>query len=244
MPDLLAPQLQFGSGPPDRMIMVHEDLDAQSAKYMAINAMYAARQAMPRVTGATANRLRPISGDGFFGIYFPDPWTWYQERGTKPFTMRSLAGKTIPMWVSDEDGSIRAKNPKSKMRTTEDGRVQVLIFRRAARLGERKTVRRKNPVTGAVETTTTVASYPGAPGRINRRTPGQPNTPAGRLGGQIGAGNVGVRWRHPGLHAAQFLNSALARTAFEAGLLIRTVYVCDGAEWERLMKQKGLTLAD
>lgn len=244
MPDLLAPQLQFGAGPPDRMIMVLEDLDEMSANYMAINAVYSARMAMPRVTGATANRLRPLSGDGYFGIYFPDPWTWYQERGTKPYTMRSLAGKTIPMWVSDEDGKLRAKNPKIQVRQTEDGRTQVLIFRRAARIGQRKTVRRKNPVTGAIETTTTVASYPGAPGRISQRTPGQPNTPAGRLGGQIGAGNVGVRWRHPGLRAAQFLNSALARTAFESGFLIRTVYICDGAEWERLLKQKGLKIAD
>jgi len=244
MPDLLAPQLQFGAGPPDRMVMVHEDLDEQSAKYLSINAVYTARMSMPRVTGGSANRLRPISGDGYFGIYFPDPWTWYQERGTKPFTMRSLAGKTIPMWVSDENGSLRAKNPKIQVRQTQDGRTQVLIFRRAARIGQRKTVRRKNPVTGAMEITTTVASYPGAPGRINRRTPGVPDTPAGRVGGQISTGNVGVRWRHPGLRAAQFLNSALARSAFEAGLLVRTIYICDGAEWERLAKQKGLTIAD
>lgn len=225
------------------MIMIIEDLDEQSAQYLAINAVYAARQSMPRVTGATANRLRPIYGEGFFGIYFPDAWTWFQERGTKPFTMKSLAGKTIPMWVSDEDGQLRAKNPKIQVRTTEDGRTQVLIFRRAARLGERKTVRRKNPATGAIEVRTTVASYPGAPGRINRRAPGQPNTPAGRVGGQISPGNVGVRWRHPGLRAGQFLNSAIARSAFEAGMLIQTIYACDGAEWEALAKRKHLKLA-
>lgn len=223
--------------------MIIEDLDEQSAQYLAINAVYAARQSMPRVTGATANRLRPVYGEGFFGIYFPDAWTWFQERGTKPFTMRSLAGKTIPMWVSDEDGQLRAKNSKIRVRTTEDGRVQVLIFRRAARIGQRKTVRRKNPVTGAIEVTTTVASYPGAPGRIARRIPGMPNTPAGRVGGQIAAGNVGVRWRHPGLRAGQFLNSAIARSAFEAGLLIQTIYACDGAEWEALVKRKRLKIA-
>lgn len=244
MPDLLAPQLQLAAGTPDRMIMVLEELDEQSAGYLAINAVYAARQSMPRVTGATANRLKPISGEGFFGIYFPDAWTWYQERGTKPFTMRNLAGKTIPMWVSDEDGRIRAKNPKTKVRTTDDGRVQVLIFRKAARMGQRKVIRKKNPVTGAIETTTTVASYPGAPGRINRRTPGVPNTPAGRVGGQINVGNVGVRWRHPGLRAGQFLNSAIARSAFEAGLLVQTIYACDGAEWEALVKRKGLRVAN
>jgi hypothetical protein len=54
---------------------------------------------------------------------------------------------------------------------------------------------------------------------------------------------VGVRWRHPGLRAAQFINSAIARSAFEAGFLIQTVYACDGAEWEALMKRKGLSIA-
>jgi hypothetical protein len=64
------------------------------------------------------------------------------------------------------------------------------------------------------------------------------------VGGQIGAGNVGVRWRHPGLRSAQFLNSAIARSAFEAGFLIQTVYACDGAEWESLVKRKGLKIAN
>jgi hypothetical protein len=243
VPDLIAPQLQFGAGTPDRMVMLLEELDAMSARYMAINAVYAARQMMPRVTGATANRLLPVYGQGFFGVYFPDFWTWFQERGTKPFTMRNLAGKTIPMWVSDDDGSIRAKNPKTRVRTTDDGRVQVLIFRKAAKIGQRKITRRKNPVTGAMETTTTVASYPGAPGRISRRVAGAPNTPRGLVGGQIGAGNVGVRWRHPGLHASQYINSAISRTAFESGFLLQTVYACDGAEWDSLAKRKGLKIS-
>ncbi len=37
---------------------------------MAIEAVAHARQLMPRVTGSTANRLTPVYGDGYFGIYF------------------------------------------------------------------------------------------------------------------------------------------------------------------------------
>jgi hypothetical protein len=233
MPDLLAPQLQFGPSTPDRMVMF-VDVNDRDAQRLAINATWHARLTMPRVSGATARRLQPIWGEGYFGIYFPDPQAWFMEHGTKPRTMRSLAGKTIPMWVSDLDGSLRAKNPKIKVRTTEDGRLQVLIFRRAARLGQRKFIRRPNRFTGAIETVSVPMSYPGAPGRINRRVPGG----FGPSGGQIATGNVGVRWRHPGLRAMQFLNSALAETAFSSGLFIGEVYATDGANLETLVEQQ------
>lgn len=232
MPPILAPLIQMAAGNPDRMLMLMQDLDETSAQYLAISAVYTARQSMPRVTGATASRLQPIWGEGYFGIYFPDAWTWFMEHGTKAFTMRSLAGKTIPMWVDDSSGELRKKDPKIKIRTTEDGRLQVLIFRKAARMGQRKIVRKKDKKTGLMITTTTVASYPGAPGRINRRQAPAPFTAAGAIGGRIAAGNVGVRWRHPGLNAMQFINGALALTAFEAGLNVSTVYAVDGATWE------------
>lgn len=235
MPQLLAPQIKIAAGAPDRLVML-ADLSREEAFYVATNALYTARQTMPRVSGATANRLATIAADGYFGLYFPDAWTWFMEGGTKAFTMRSLAGKTIPMWVEDRDGSLRRNDPKIKVRTTEDGRLQVLIFRRAARMGQRKVVRQKDPVTGQVTTRTTVASYPGAPGRINRRMPAAPFTPgSGPRGGQIARGNVGVRWRHPGIQAMQFLNGALARAAFEAGLPITTVYAVDGASWQSFL---------
>lgn len=235
MPDITAPQLQMGSGPPDRMVMRIKDLSERDAQYLAIESVQRARQTMPRVTGATANRMQPIAGDGYFGIYFPDSWTWFMEHGTKPFTMRSLAGKVIPMWIDDPSGQERAKNPKAKTRQTLDGRSQILIFRRAARIGQRKVITRKNKVTGQMERTTTVASYPGAPGRINRRQDGLGFE--GGQAGQIARGNVGVRWRHPGLRSMQFLNSAIASTAFRAGLLLDTIYATDGAAWEELAKR-------
>jgi hypothetical protein len=216
------------------MVMFAE-ADEQSCQYLAIEAVSHARLTMPRVSGATANRLQPISGNGWFGIYFPDRHTWFLEHGTKAHTMRSLAGRTIPMWVADQDGSIRAKNPKTKTRLTEDGRLQVLIFRRVAAIGQRKFVRRKNKVTGKIEVTAVPASYPGAPGRINRRVPGG----FGPSGGQIATGNVGVRWRHPGLRPMQFLNSAIAESAFGAGLFINDVYATDGAGLEALIEQES-----
>lgn len=240
MPDLLATQLQYGSGPPDRIVMFVE-VDAQEAYFLAIEAVSAARLTMPRVTGAHARRLQPVYGEGYFGIYFPDSETWFMEHGTKAFTMRSLAGKTIPMWVSDPDGSIRAKNPKAKIRITEDGRLQVLIFRRAAKIGQRKLVQRRNKVTGEMESRSVPASYPGAPGRIARRQAPMPFTPVGARGGQIAAGNVGVRWRHPGLRPMQFLNGAMARTAFESSLPINDVYVTDGAAFDALIERSRVT---
>jgi hypothetical protein len=234
---MTAPQLQYTSGVPDRMIMRVEDLGPQEAGYLALDAVFRARQLMPRVTGGTANRLAPISGKGWFGIWFPDSHTWFLEKGTRAFTMRSLAGKVIPMWIDDPVGEERRKNPKAKVRHTEDGRTQVLIFRRAARIGQRKLVKKVNKVTGAISTYTTPMSYPGAPGRINRRQPGSPWTPSGARGGAISAGNGGVRWRHPGLRSSQYLNTALAEAAFTAGLIVQPVYATDGATWEQLIKK-------
>jgi hypothetical protein len=228
--DLLAPMLRLGSGSPDRLVMRADGMSEQDCRYMAIDAVYTARMTMPRVTGATASRLVPIYQEGWFGIYYPDSWTWFMEHGTGPRTMRSLAGKLIPMWVADADGSLRAKNKKIKVRTTLDGRVQVLIFRRAAKIGERKQVRRKNPTSGRMELVWTVASYPGAPGRINRRADN----------GQIGGGNVGVRWRHPGIKAMQFLNAAIAGVAFRSNVQLTTIYATDGAEWENFLGRGGL----
>lgn len=236
MPDILAPILRLGAGVPDRLVMRAEGASELETRYLATDAVYTARQTMPRVSGATAARLAPLWTDGWFGIYFPDPWTWFMEHGTGPRTMRSLAGKTIPMWVADADGSLRAKNPKIRTRTTQDGRTQVLIFRKAAQLGARKKVRRRNRFTGVMEDVWTAASYPGAPGRISRRSDGAGGLPAG----QIAPGNVGVRWRHPGLRALQFLNAAIAGVAFQNNVLLTTVYATDAAEWEHFLTRGGI----
>lgn len=207
---------------PDRMLMFVDRLTPRRARAVATFATDIARRKMPRMSGASAKRIEPLYGVGYFGIYWADPYVWFQEQGIKPFTMNNLQGKTIPMWVSDSDGSLRTKNPKIRTRITDDGRTQVLIFRRAAFRGQRKVVYRRDPITGLrVVASDKPMSYPGAPGRIARRLGGPPNA------GQIGAGNVGVRWRHPGLAPKLFLNNSMTLAAQRFGILPLRVYVSD-----------------
>lgn len=229
---LTAPEIRTSAGPPEMAVMIFRDLHEDEARYLAQDAVYRARQRMPRVTGATARTIRPVYGRRWFGLSFGEN-AWRLEHGTGPHTMRSLAGKTIPMWITDVDGSMRAQNPKSRVRVTQDGRTQVLIFRKAAKLGARKTVTSKWG-----NSYQTPAAYPGAPGRIARREPGVPWTSIGNRGGAVSAGNTGVRWRHPGIRAMQFLNSALAEAAFDAGLIVETVYLVDGPALGQLLTRK------
>jgi hypothetical protein len=107
------------------------------------------------------------------------------------------------------------------------GKTQVLIFRRVASVGQTKTVTRRSRVTGTIERTQVPASYPGAPGRIGRREAAQPYTRGGSSGGQIAGGNVGVRWRHPGLAPRKFLNNSLTLAAQWNGVLPIRIYVAD-----------------
>jgi hypothetical protein len=159
------------------------------------------------------------------GMASHNSYTWYQDNGIRPFTLYALAGKTIPMWVDDPTGTERLRNPKAQTRVTLSGKVQILIFRRAAQIGQRKTVRTK--VAGQWETRTVPLSYPGAPGRIGRREAGRPYTSIGRTGGQIASGNVGVRWRHPGAAPRKFLNRAMV-VASQRGLILPVrLYIAD-----------------
>lgn len=221
MPLTEIPEIMLSQSP-DRMIMFVDRLSPNKARAAANTAVAMAREKMPKMSGGSARRIQPLYGKGFFGIYFPDNYVWFQEQGVRPFTMNSLQGKTIPMWVKDADGKLRAKNPKIKTRLTEDGRTQVLIFRRAAYKGQRKMKYRTDPVTG-IRTVVgdTPMSYPGAPGRIGSRLGGPPNP------GQIAGGNVGVRWRHPGLAPKLFLNNAMTLAAQRYGILPVRVYLTD-----------------
>jgi hypothetical protein len=160
------------------------------------------------------------------GMASHNSYVWFQEQGIRPFTMFALAGKVIPMWVDDPTGTERQKNPKAQVRTTLSGKTQVLIFRRAAMPGETRRVRRKI-ANGTYQEYTVTASYPGAPGRIGRRETGQPDTTPGRRGGAIAKGNIGVRWRHPGLSPRQFLNHAMTLAAEQAGIVPTRIYAAD-----------------
>lgn len=202
--------------PFDRLYMrVPGEMSPDVGRLSAETALRHAQARAPRLSGASGGRLQPIWGKDFFGIRWLDNYVWFQEMGISAFTMNSLQGKTIPMWVEDTDGKLARDNPKIKKRTAADGRSLVLIFRHASKKGQRKMVKRNM---GGIEMYVSVPrSYPGAPGRIAKRHPGAPLSRGG-VGGQIAKGNVGVRWRHPGLTSRFFLHESLILAAREIGL--------------------------
>lgn len=208
--------------------MLVPDLPPRRAMAIALAAVQEARKLAPKMTGESAKRLTPIFGSGYFGIYFPTSTIWFQDHGIRPFTMSSLAGKLIPMWIDDPSGMERSKNPKAKVRTTASGKTQVLIFRKAAKQGTRVSKYRTDKRTGIQHVVgDTPASYPGAPGRISTRESGKPTTTAGRVAGAIARGNGGVRWRHPGIAPRLFLNHAMTIAAQRHGILPVRIYIAD-----------------
>jgi hypothetical protein len=239
MPTELLPEVRLTEAP-DRILVLFAPEWEPSGHLLASTAVWAATQIMPKVTGHMVTTLRPIHGENYFGIYFPDRKVWFLESGTRPFTMHHVAGKTVPMWIDDPTGAERRANPKAKTRTTLDGRQQVLIFRKAALKGSRKTVSRRGP-DGSVRAVSVPRSYPGAPGRIARREAAAPHTRAGRTGGHVAMGNVGVRWRHPGTMGRHFLNYAIATTAWSHGLVPRTAFLADSASLFTLLRRVGGT---
>lgn len=196
---------------PDRLVMYVPDLTEADAQFLAGEALRLARLAAPKRSGDGARNLSAVWGQGWFGVRWADDYMWFQEAGINPFTMRALAGKVIPMWIKDPTGKVREENPKAKTRVREDGVTEVLIFRRAAHIGQKKKVTRPHP-DGGTHRVEVPASHPGAPGRIAVRESGRPWTTPGRVGGAIARRNVGVRWRHPGLLKRSFIRQALVTT--------------------------------
>jgi hypothetical protein len=195
---------------PDRLIVIMPGLQTSDAKSLADYALKIAVVRSPKMTGISSKQLKAIYGPNFYGIQWFEDYVWYQESGTKPFTMFALAGKVIPMWISDPTGFERKKNPKARTRTTASGTVQVLIFRRAAKPGQRKTTRRR--VGGQWVSVSVPMSYPGAPGRIALRGA------AGQILSPSSNRHIGVRWRNPGLGARQFLHYSLIDSAKSVNL--------------------------
>ena len=190
---------------PDGWVAVVTDLPQAQSQRLAVAAVEFARQMAPRVSGRGARGFLPASGEGWFGIFSREGYMMFQNEGTRPRVMRELAGKTIPMWITDEDGSMTAGVPAEKRgertRVTDDGRRQVLIFRKAAPIGSTKTRR-----SARGRLITVPRAYPGAPRR----------GPHGYF--------QGVHWRHPGLRGRQFAQDALAVTADRAGVEIVDLY--------------------
>jgi hypothetical protein len=215
---------------PDRLVMDIDPSYADMASELAFTALAAARANAPKLSGASSENMAPIwddeGQDTWFGIIWEDDYVWWQNQGTNAFTMTHLEGRTIPMWIDDPDGSERQANPKAQVRMTKSGRTQVLVFRKVARKGQYKTVARH--VRGQERLVNVPASFPGAPGRISRREAPWPRTAPGRVGGRIAKGNVGVRWRHPGLFARNFLHYGLRRACDDSGVPHGEIYAIRG----------------
>jgi len=191
---------------PDGWIVVVQGLPQDVAARAADQAALLAREMAPKVSGRGALGLRPAFGEDWFGIFSRESYMQHVNNGTRPRVMTELAGKTIPMWLNDPDGSMTERIPLAKRaqrtRTTADGRRQVLIFRKAAPIGSTRMVQRRGRMVMVPR------HYPGAPGRRDVRT--------GRFGG--------VWWRHPGIHGRQFAEDALLMVADRLRLDVADVY--------------------
>jgi len=192
------------------------NLSFEEAKQLGVRAQFYAQRHAPKLSGISAKRIFAIFGPNYFGLRWMDPQVWYQNAGVRPFLMRNLQGKTIPMWIDDPTGTERNKNPKAKTRTTASGKTQVLIFRKVAYIGQRKKVTRQ---IGDKKVQVSVpASYPGAPGRITLREAGAPYTTPGKTPGAIAKGNIGIRWYFPGLTPRNFLQYSLVQACYDYGI--------------------------
>jgi hypothetical protein len=223
--------MPVGTRAPDRVLMVINGLTITEARLMATQAVRYARAHAPKLTGVSARHIRPIAARGYFGMYWQEEQIWFQNAGVRPFLMRSLEGKTIPMWIDDPNGTERTKNPKAKTRTTVSGKTQVLIFRRAAlKAVDPKT---KKPVKKMVTRTRGgkpqramgVPSYPGAPGRIATRKAQAPYATPTQSIGKIAPRNIGVRWYFPGLTPRNFLQNGLVEACNSFNILPGAIHI-------------------
>lgn len=210
---------QTGKAIPNRLYIRCPGQTKQETQLLAEVAARLCRRLVPKLSGRAAEGIKPYWGPGYFGVSWTVPYVWFQNSGTRPHTMRSLAGKVIPMWIDDPTGIEQRKNPKAKTRITVNGRRQVLIFRKAAKFGERKMVARRDGAGRLMGWQDVPKSYPGAPGRINRR-----NYETGEISKLLVRPHVGVRWRHPGLVPREFLTRGLQVVAVTAGLPDITCY--------------------
>jgi hypothetical protein len=234
MPTLTTQEIVRSSAP-DRLFLLIPGLDPHIARRMAMDAARLAKKNAPKMSGAGAKTIYPLYGRGYIGLTAKASYMWYQEQGIRPFTMKNLAGKVIPMWIDDPYGIERMKNPKAKTRVTASGKSQILIFRKAPKIGSTQPKLKKNKLTGKLEYRQTPKHYPGAPGRIGKRKAVLGNTAPGhsvvRSTGKIAKGNVGVWWRHPGLTPRLFMNYALTQTAMDYGYTPQRIVVAD-AGWK------------
>jgi hypothetical protein len=225
MPAVPSPTRTTGAVIPDRLYIKAPEYNDRQCEYLAKQAAAFTRAIAPKLSGRGAAGIKPYWGRGFFGIRWDHSYMWYQEKGTNPFTMRSLAGKTIPMWIDDPTGSERRANPKAKTRIVANGRTQVLIFRKAAKIGSRKRVAVRDGKGRLLRHKTVPRSYPGAPGRIARTTyHEQYGTHTGKIAKLLPRPHVGVRWRNPGIVGREFMHYSLLEVAQMARVADTTIH--------------------
>ena len=182
--------------------MYVEGLPGPEAQFLAHEAVQIARKLAPKLSGNPPG-ASPRSGETASSGSVGRRLRLVPGGGIHPFTMRSLAGKTIPMWINDPTGEERQKNPRAQTRVTASGKTQVTSSARRPPSAHA----RPSPGRRLVETSRSrcPSSYPGAPGRIGTGSLGGPGPPRDELPRPIARRNVGVRWRHPGLARRSFI---------------------------------------
>lgn len=210
---------------PNTLYIRAPGLKANQTAMLAKQAAAFAQVLSPKLSGRGAQGIKPYSGNGYFGLKWDRSYMWFQDQGINPFTMTKLAGKVIPMWIDDPTGTEARANPKAKKRITANGRRQILIFRKAAKLGARKRVAVRDRRGRLMRWRDVPASYPGAPGRISHRQFDEVRgSVTGKIAKRVPRPHVGVRWRHPGIVGREFLHYALQETARLAQIEDLTIY--------------------
>lgn len=210
---------------PNRLYLRAPQYNREQCEMLAKQAVALIQSITPKLSGRGSAGINPYWGVGWFGVRWDRPYLWHQETGTKPHTMRNLAGKMIPMWIDDPTGAEARANPKAKKRRTESGRQQILIFRKAAKPGARKKVAVRDREGRLMRWRDVPAAYPGAPGRIARRSYDErKGQNSGRIARLVPRPHVGVRWRHPGIVNREFMQHGLQQVGDMARLEDLTIY--------------------
>jgi hypothetical protein len=211
---------------PNRLYMRAPQYSREQCEMLAKQSAEFVRSITPRLSGRGAAGIKPYWGVGWFGIRWDRPYLWYQEAGINPFTMNNLpTDKPIPMWIDDPTGAEAKANPKAEKRRTENGRQQILIFRKVAKKGARKKIAVRDREGRLLRYRTVPASYPGAPGRIARRSYDERyGVNSGKIARLVPRPHVGVRWRHPGIVNREFMQHGLQQVGEMARLDDLTVY--------------------
>jgi hypothetical protein len=87
-------------------------------------AQYAREDALGRGWKSSA-AFRPISGTGYVGIGTSKKYHMYQELGTKPYLMRSLEGKIIPIKGPDGTHFVRCTGVGQPGWVTKPGGIKI-----------------------------------------------------------------------------------------------------------------------